>query len=726
MGNLAYLSQEIGDTATALGYFRKSVEIRRKVLPGRLDLAVGLEGLAGSLLASGDYSEAHDRLQEAVDIYRKSGEDNWLVGHALSGLATAAEKQNDLDSARTLRERSVEILKKTRGTNSPYTASALYGYGMLLEMQGKYRDAKVAYEQARQIFENVFGPAHPQFIKGLISLSLVNWRDGDADKAGDLLREAARSMDREVNAVIPNLSFAEQRLFVEDRLPARASVLLSYAAEQSQLDVFYPYVFKWKGLLIELLRRNTVIAHLGTDPKYKQKVDQLESDRAQLAGWYHRLGSVPLKDWEIKNATLTSAKEELERELAAAVPAQALPDSLADLGLREFCALLRPNEAFVDIYQYVRYSKGRPLEARFAAVVMGPDGALVLQDLSDDAEIDRRLSAWKKAVFQGDDAVLEWASLREALWQPISRALPKNAKEVWISPDGELSRIPWHLFPSNTSARSPLLVSVVDSARELANLRRHPSKGGDRDVFIAGKIDFGRENDSNSTSLYGPLEATGPELVAVKRLAQNAGFRVTALSGDEPTKDRVRSALADYGFVHLATHGFFFNDTEAVARSRSEASRSVWTEPSPSAGRNPLVESGIALVGANVQQPSGVEASGLLTAEELVGTDLKHLSLLVLSACDTGRGTEVTGQGVLGLRASVMAAGARSMLISLWKVPDQATEALMSAFYTNLWKNKMPEAQALLQAQLAIQHAASGKYRSPLYWAGWVLAGEGW
>src|SRR4029078_7335818 len=115
------------------------------------------------------------------------------------------------------------------------------------------------------------------------------------------------------------------------------------------------------------------------------------------------------------------------------------------------------------------------------------------------------------------------------------------------------------------------------------------------------------------------------------------------------------------------------------------------------------------------------------TAEEIASWDLSNCELAVLSACDTNVGIRQAGQGIARLQKALQMAGARSVITSLWKVPDEATKELMLDFYRRLWLEKKPKAQALWEGKMKLRNAKeeSGK---PLYstrdWAAWVLTGE--
>jgi CHAT domain-containing protein len=160
-------------------------------------------------------------------------------------------------------------------------------------------------------------------------------------------------------------------------------------------------------------------------------------------------------------------------------------------------------------------------------------------------------------------------------------------------------------------------------------------------------------------------------------------------------------------YAHIATHGFF---ADATFRSALQVDPKLFDYRGVldrrGGARSPSVLSGLVLAGFN--RPAGDAAAdrGILTGEELLGLRLEGLELAVLSACETGLGEEGGGEGVYGLQRSFHVAGCRSVIASLWKVDDDATQALMALFYRYLWEKKLDPAEALRQAQLTL-------YRNP-------------
>ena len=170
---------------------------------------------------------------------------------------------------------------------------------------------------------------------------------------------------------------------------------------------------------------------------------------------------------------------------------------------------------------------------------------------------------------------------------------------------------------------------------------------------------------------------------------------------------------ADYSILHVATHGFYhqqkidshadtFNDEEYINMERS----------------------GLLLAGAfstlhGEQRPDDVD-DGILTAAEISRLDLTKAEMVVLSACETALG-DITGEGVFGLQRGFKKAGANSILMSLWKVDDEATCLLMTEFYRNWIGEKMTKHDALEEAKKTVRSHKEKGWDDPKYWAAFIL-----
>lgn len=110
---------------------------------------------------------------------------------------------------------------------------------------------------------------------------------------------------------------------------------------------------------------------------------------------------------------------------------------------------------------------------------------------------------------------------------------------------------------------------------------------------------------------------------------------------------------------------------------------------------------------------------GILTAKEIARLDLSKVDLIVLSACETGLG-DISGEGVFGLQRGLKKAGVKSLLMSLWKVDDEATQILMSEFYKNIISGKT-KVEAFKEAQVYLRSTQGGKFNNAKYWAAFIL-----
>jgi CHAT domain-containing protein len=218
-------------------------------------------------------------------------------------------------------------------------------------------------------------------------------------------------------------------------------------------------------------------------------------------------------------------------------------------------------------------------------------------------------------------------------------------------------------------------------------------------------------------------------------LKGQGGWKVETRRGEAASEETLAQA-ARPRLLYFITHGFFLQDVERPPDKKSLRDLDMvglgpMQRRLPNFGANSRLRSGLALAGANQWQERSAKglSDGLLTALEVEHLDLWGTELVVLSACETGRGEIKVGEGVLGLRRAFQLAGAQTVLASLWKVPDAETEHLMRVFFQG-WLNGEGKAEALRQAQLEMIRAlrvspvAARRSAPPLFWAGFICHGQ--
>jgi len=275
---------------------------------------------------------------------------------------------------------------------------------------------------------------------------------------------------------------------------------------------------------------------------------------------------------------------------------------------------------------------------------------------------------------------------------------------------------------------------LLTTGRELLRLQQPASSGG-KAVVMANpsygthntkktspspsdaSLPFGRRRSAEvGYSQWTPLLGTEREGLQVAQLLNSK-----LISGAAATTTSIKRTQGPR-VLHIATHGFFVSDQESPTTDPLRVVQEQASQLQAMRREDPQLRSGLVLAGAN--QPEGnPEDDGYLTAAEAVSLNLKGTELVVLSACSTGQGIVRTGQGVYGLQRSLTVAGARSTLLSLWKVDDAATSTFMTSFYKRL-KAGESRSDALAAVQKEFREGPIPAWHHPYYWAAWQLVGD--
>jgi CHAT domain-containing protein len=181
----------------------------------------------------------------------------------------------------------------------------------------------------------------------------------------------------------------------------------------------------------------------------------------------------------------------------------------------------------------------------------------------------------------------------------------------------------------------------------------------------------------------------------------------TIISGPQATEKALMD-ISQPRVLHIATHGFFLSDTE----QRGSPVSGQMTPSHPV-----MLRSGILLSRPdNPEARTSSSSDGILTAFEATNMNLQNTDLVVLSACETGTGEVMNGEGVYGLQRAFTISGARNMIISLWKVDDATTQKLMTMFYTE-WMKTGDLKASFINSQKLLKE----QHPEPYYWAAFVL-----
>jgi len=737
-----YRAQGLYERAGSIG--QRALVIREAAL-GKDHPAVAnsLENLASLYHEQGLYGRAESFNRRALAIRESAlGKDHPAVADALSNLADLYQEQGSYGRAEPLRQRALAIRESVLGKDHPATADSLSHLANSYRAQGLNDRAAPLHQRALAIRESVLGREHPAVASSLNSL-------GDLHVAQHRLADALPLFSRaftlsEARLRREALGFSESRLASFLQFLSRDEHRLYSLArahpdgpEVRRLALTAALLFKGRSVEEAADTSHAILQSLGAqDRAVFSRLRELRTQFAKLS--LDGPGQLDAEGYRERLKKLADDGDALEVDLAKrSAPLRALAALPSPAEIVERVAAALPGDgALLELVSYTdrpvvpgRGVPGSKLPAgpRYLAIALFPDGHTGAVDLGPAALVDTAALRLRDALASGDASSLVAArKLYHLAFKPLLPFLGKT-RRLFLAPDGQLALVPFaSLHDSRRFLADTFDFIYLTGGRDLL-----PRAGGVSDspsVVVLADPDYGsasppavasaersrsverffaEKRAGLSDQRWTPIPGTRQEAESIRQLLPQAQLFLGAAASKEQL-----FKLASPGILHIATHGFFLEDSTGPTGTRGLAEVGSAFPRLP----DPLLRSGLVLAGAGA---SADPSNSLVTALELVGLNLWGTQLVVLSACDTGRGDVKRGQGVYGLRRALVVAGAETLVVSLWKVDDEATRTMMEGFYRNLLAGQ-GRAEALNGAMLSLR----AQHPHPHFWAPFIALGR--
>lgn len=782
LNNLSALYQDLGQFERAETLLRQALAIDSARTAGAgASYLRKLSNLASLYYDQGRFDRAEAIQRRVVEGRRQvflDGAASRPYAQALSNLAVVVASNGKPEAAIQILHRAIQI-EFPNGEIRPELFARTLNLASFNEQAGNYRVADSLYSKAIELGQTLLPPAHPNLALALRSRALLSLRLGRPDSAFADLEEALSIEAENLSRVFAFTSEGEMLAYAS-RTSVSLTQLLTLVhhatADDSALAAgvvtsAMSWVMRRKGQVLARLRQyRRVQSQLMKDPELQRLWRQYREWDTRLAQLQGAIPGDSMAAWRVRRE---EAEDELHRLLAAASDAESSWESVTVEAVR---GQLPERAALVEVVGYwplgfeATGDNPEPKPQRYLAFVLKRDGDPAVVDLGEVESVNRLVadvqaalgrpgSGWSpEAARDLESGYKEVAQdLYGAIMAPIESHL-SGVQRLYVAPAGELSAVPWEALVDRAGSyvQESLDIVYLTSGRDL--LREPASRDGFGVVVLAAP-DFGADIESRQRRArelgiktqvaprtrgleprsWSSLPATATEADSVRVILTEAGFgQVQAFLGDSALEEVLKQEVRAPKILHLATHGYFEPrpenwERQCEKRALEQRIQQLEGDGTEAARRflrleciqDPMLRSGVVLAGANEESGGGLE-DGWVTARELAMLDLQGTELLVLSACDTGRGDVLIGEGVYGLRRALDLAGAHSVLMTLHKIPDAESQWLTSRFY-RLWAVEgYGKLAALRQAREEMIENRRECYGTahPFFWAAFVLQGD--
>jgi len=761
MMRLLTIYSQVGRFELAEAYARRALAIRQAQEP------IDKEDVIESLYALGYVYREERKLTEAAAYVSLAcdmtldtfGPQDPKLMYYRTMLAQLYESLGRLPEAERLYVSFLLEVEKVLGLAHRSTLWAITGLAGIWTQQGRFAEAESLLVGKLDALERECGPRYCYIGILLQELLDMYWAAGKYDEAfacGEKLLTLRRELAEKVCALFSGW-------IMQNPVGVPDMTTLALASPGRYKDsVAFDMILYGKAIVCDAVMKENAAAYCSADAAVGEKIKH----RAELCTAIANLAA----NEDAAGADLRRRLSDLydSLEIVEAYLTRQCSDFGAALAeRRSACTLIAddlPSGGVLLEYVYspvdtmIRIGGEYPdsLPSHYLVFALAKDREMGMIDLGDASEIDSLVAEARRLIYDAEERVYSPAApyleerlqevtgeLHRRLIVPVDSFLA-GVSTLLIAPDGMLNLLPFEILATanETYLIEQYLISYVSSGRDIRGFDSRSVADGE--ALIVGDPDYNHSRtaspspDQDNPSLFASADVAAEEREAASR-TRGGRDRFTPLQYSREESQAIASSLrqtnrltvrewygADAGegnlkgmtdppyILHLSTHGYF---TAADLMAGL------------SGAYNPLLRSGLGLAGANSPPPpardSRASDDGLLTALEVSGLNLQGTALVTLSACESGVGAPSAGEGVFGLQRAFLHAGAQSLVMSLWRVPDRETAELMKRFY-ELWLGGMSRAEALRASALEILRKSRQEktHGHPLFWGGFVLIGN--
>ena len=708
--NQAMLYQQTGQYEKAISKIDEAIDIAQSEINNKGADYSKLKLNKALFLKS---QQKYDQAEELLAELKKTKEKRFGTRHQdyadiQSILASLYMEMGKTELVEPLLLNALDIYQKKFNEQHPTYSNTLRSLGIYYLFAEQYSKSRVALEKAKGLIETTFGTNHPDYLAVNESLAVLSWNEGNVALAQSEFVEVCNANLDMIEKFFPSMSENEKSKFwgktQNTFLKFYAFVADNYQDYPDLVKEMYNVQLATKGILLNSTSKVRQAILSSDDQALKKEYTDWISTKEHLAIAYS-MSKAQLSEQKVNVDSLEQKANTLEKNLGKKSNEFASAQSLRNVTVKDVTNKLVPTEVAIEIVRFPKFKKAFSNDIQYAYLILDNTGKInfVLRTNGNELE-DKFASRYRKSI----QFKIEDQHSYEDYWSFLTDIIAtKNT--IYLSVDGIYNQINVNTLkkPDGHYLVDDQHIINLPSIRDIK--KQSSALAKTKNILIFGNPDFG------GSGKIADLPGTKLEVEKISSLAKKNGVTVKSFQRKEANEFKFKSEIKSPEVLHVATHGFFLNDVE------NEEGVIFGVEISK-AKENPLLRSGLMLADADktIDQVASNEVNssdnGILTAYEVMNLNLKQTKLVVLSACETGLGEIKSGEGVYGLQRAFQLAGAETVIMSLWKVNDEATQQLMTTFYSE-WMKSGDKFRAFQLAQKNMRE----QYEQPYYWGAFVM-----